>query len=272
MNMCLKLGSIGPDVVDLRARLAAQGFDPGSATSPTFDEALENEVRDFQAGHLGPDGRYLVTDGEVGGLTLWALNHASGAPQKSNLGDPVIPAGLTPLRAKVLEIAAAEYRAGVHEVPDGANQGDGVDKYIAGAGSAQWCCAFVSWCFHEAVGDWPFGHREFSTWAAWQWCKPRQMFKPIHQYEPIPGDFMLIQHSRRGSYTHTGHIGIVLAVLGREFNTIAGNEGNRVKLGLRDVGQSDLVGFLNVYAESEQGRDYQRGLVSRDRIGNIQTT
>lgn len=61
---------------------------------------------------------------------------------------------MTPLAAKVLEIAAAEI--GVKEDPPGSNRGARVDEYIRAGGldpqlgHYPWCACFVAYCLREA--------------------------------------------------------------------------------------------------------------------------
>lgn len=56
---------------------------------------------------------------------------------------------MTPLAQRVLEIAASELAAGVHESPAGSNRGPRVDQYVKSRGSplgVPWCAAFAAWC------------------------------------------------------------------------------------------------------------------------------
>ena len=54
--------SKGPEVVALRARLAAEGYDAGAAESATFDEPLRKAVRQFQLLHQLPVSGRLDAD------------------------------------------------------------------------------------------------------------------------------------------------------------------------------------------------------------------
>jgi hypothetical protein len=270
----LKVGDRGPEVQRLQELLVREGF-LRIVPNGIFEDATEKAVYDFQATHIGPDKKYLSTDGIVGPNTWWAIENPSGSNQRNNF-DPIIPKGLTPIRQKVLEIATHEYRSNIHEDPDGSNTGDGVTKYLPGF-PAQWCDCFINWVFKQATGKYPFGeHLEMSTWNSWQYSEKKGIYFKKETYTPYPGDFMLIQHKNAaGKWTHTGHIGIVSNVSANRkegFCTISGNEGNRVKLGHRYYTQQNIIGFINPYGSTENCPDFEKGLVTAQDISNIQTT
>ncbi len=268
----LKFGDEGDEVKVLQALLQSQGYF-AAAVLGHYQEKTRQAVIYFQQTHLGPDGKPLESDGEVGDDTWWALYHPSGAPQKSNI-PAVLPAGLTPIRTKVLEIAAAEHEAGVHEIPDGSNWGDGVMKYLEEGGSAAnpWCCFFWSWCVHHATGKYPFGEPMGHVLTTWREAKKKGWAMDKAGYAPVPGDaFVLLFTDDSGRLKGTGHIGLVLRVdkskNATAFNTVEGNCGNRVKVGRRGMDQSTLVGFINQYPTGEQPSGWETGLVSADDVG-----
>ena len=70
----IRLGDAGEAVADIQRKLMALGYDPGPADG-VFGRRTLNAVKAFQAQRVGPNGRPLVVDGEVGPLTAWALEH-----------------------------------------------------------------------------------------------------------------------------------------------------------------------------------------------------
>jgi hypothetical protein len=174
----------------------------------------------------------------------------------------------------VLGIAAAEHQAGVQEIPDGSNWGDGVTKYLqeGGAPPSPWCCFFWSWCVHQATGQHPLGEPMGHVLSTWRAATKKGWSREKGNYSPVPGDaFVMLYTNDAGKLTGTGHIGFVLRVdRAREatvFNTTEGNCGNRVKVGLRQICQSSLVGFINQYAQDEQPTDWETGLIAADDVG-----
>jgi hypothetical protein len=268
----LKFGDGGDEVKVLQALLQSQGFF-AAAVLGHFHEKTRQAVLYFQQTHLGQDGKPLEVDGEVGDDTWWALYYPSGAPQKSNI-PALLPAGLTPMRAKVLKIAAAEHQAGVHEIPDGSNWGDGVIKYLEKGGSPAnpWCCFFWSWCVYRALGEYAFGEPMGHVLTTWRRAKTKGFAMDKAGYAPVPGDaFVMLFKDDSGKLKGTGHIGFVLRVdkarNATAFNTVEGNCGNRVKVGRRQMDQSTLVGFINQYSLEKQPSGWKTGLVTAGDVG-----
>jgi hypothetical protein len=271
MRPRLGLGSKDSAVAELVSILRAQGFWSEAGTPATFDAEVERCVSDFQMTHLGPKGRPLASDGVVGDDTWWALANASGPAQHSGIR-AAVPKGLQPLRTKLLEVALAEHAKGVKEQPDGSNRGPDVDRYLPDFQRTKpegpaWCCFFYSWVAHEALGSWPLGKREGSCMAARELADGANLWIPKHQAaerkRPFPGDaFVMDKGSGRG------HIGYVLRVSedGEQINTLEGNCGNRVKLGLREVADPQLAGYID-NVPSEHGTDFERGVVQAPKVG-----
>jgi hypothetical protein len=259
----LQFGDSGDDVIEVQRILKEQGFFDG-ALYGNYRELTEAAVRYFQSTHIGPDGEYLEVDGIVGPATWWALKHPSGAPQRSFI-DPRIPDGLSPLREDVLKLAFEEHRKRVHEEPDGSNWGPEIKKYGGRRGWA-WCCLFVTWVWKRTG---VVGIKQASTYRLWQQAKKNGWFHPIRTENAaayIPGNALLWQYKRRdGSWTRTGHISILARVDddNREYNTVGGNEGNRVKFGKRSDRSKNLIGFINPFPENEQPHDFERGTLNR---------
>jgi Putative peptidoglycan binding domain/CHAP domain len=268
----LRLGYVGDEVKMLQSLLRSQGYF-AAVLGGHFQKKTRQAVLAFQRAHLGRDGKPLEVDGEVGDDTWWALYHPSGKPQKSNI-PAILPAGLTPMRAKVLKVAAAEHQAGIHEIPDGSNWGDGVIKYLEEGGSPAnpWCCFFWSWCVHRALGAHAFGKPMGSVLSTWQLAKTKGWAMDKTVYAPVPGDaFVMLYKDDSGKLKGTGHIGFVLradkARNPTAFNTVEGNCGNRVKVGRRQMDQSTLVGFINQYSQEKESRGWKTGLVTADDVG-----
>ncbi len=268
----LRSGDKGELVKVLQTLLQSQGYFSG-AIGGNFLEKTRQAVVYFQQTHLGPKGNALEVDGEVGPDTWWALFHPSGAEQRSHL--PSEPSTqLTPLRTKVLAVAAGEHQAGVREDPDGSNWGDGVIKYLKDAGSPgdPWCCFFWSWCVKNAGGQHPFGGPMGHVLTTWKKAQSKGWARDKADYSPIPGDaFVMLYRNSQGKFTGTGHIGFVLRVdktkNAKSFNTVEGNCGNRVKVGVRQMKESTLVGFINQYPADEQPVDWETGLVAASDVG-----
>lgn len=266
----LKFGKSGDEVKVLQSLLQSQGYFSGAVLG-NFREKTRQAVIYFQQTHLGRDGKPLEADGEVGDDTWWALYHPSGGPQTSGIPS-VPPDGLTPLRAKVLDLAAAEHQAGVREDPDGSNWGDGVVKYLkeGGSGPDFWCCFFWSWCVHHATNEYPFGQPMGHVLTTWRQAKAKGWAREKDKYSPVPGDAFVLLYTKAGKLTGSGHIGFVLRVDRKTnagaFNTVEGNCGNRVKVGRREMDQSTLVGFINQYADDEQPTNWETGLIAADDV------
>jgi hypothetical protein len=277
----LKRGSNNSAVTQVKAILRSQGFWSGSA-SQVFGPKMEAAVRYFQGTHLRPDGVFLKGDGVIGPMTWWALNNPSGAAQRSNINGPdqIAQSGdtspfdqkygrLSEKRQKFLRVLFDQYAQGVREIPDGSNQGDGVDKYIVGYGPVYWCALFVSWCYNAAFGSWPKNSREAGVRRWWNKAVAgNYAYKAKSSYKPVPGDLALW-----GFSGGAGHITTVVTVSddGNIFNSIGGNEGNRVKLGLRyRLEEPALLGFVDLFGDGPtSGSIYTGGLLEAGKTPNM---
>lgn len=261
-SVILRIGDAGPDVQYLQACLRSQGYYQ-DAPDGIFGPRTEASLVYFQQTHTGPDKKFLTDSGEIGrtGLsTWWALTNPSGEAQRSYL-DPRIPKGLPPGRVAILKTAMHDHRTGVKEIPDGANFGDGVSKYLVGIGPAYWCCYAVSYWCREATGAWPLGERFGLCLALWTRAKE---LNRTYQRDPVPGDvFVILYRNHEGDLTGAGHVGLVAATSkdGQQFCTLEGNAGNRVKAGLRSCPANLLVGFVDLFGDHQEAREhYRRGL------------
>ncbi len=262
MGETLKFGSTGPAVAVLAEKLAAHGCAPQppvSADNPEFHRGVENMVLYFQMTHLGPDGNWLDVDGIVGNGTWWALDNATGEPQRSFL-EAGIPDGIAGERRALLEAAIRQH--GVREDGHRPNRGVEVDKFIPENAldySPPWCCYFASWVTREVFGDDPVGKPVGSCYEAYRHAKELGRWEPNDGRVPTPGDAFVILHEDPETVDRcTGHIGFVLQVAedGRSFNTVEGNCGNRVKIGRRSLADPMLRGFINIVGDRP---DFARG-------------
>jgi hypothetical protein len=89
---------------------------------------------------------------------------------------------------------------------------------------------------------------------------------------PVPGDaFVMLYRNNRGKLTGLGHIGLVLATSqdAEKFNTGEGNAGNRVKISRRDVSQSTLVGYIDLFGDrADILPKFERGLLAQAEIAS----
>lgn len=225
----VRSGDKGEAVADVQRKLALLGYEPGPADG-FFGRRTQNAVKAFQAQHVGPNGRPLVVDGQVGPLTAWALERgktvepvpviAYGEEPPSSFGGSVV--GRTALLA-----AIAELKAGAGE-EGGNNSGPWVRTYLNGMAleGSSWCAAFVSWCYLRAADPMPFpytvGARKlFQEFKAKDWAH-----LPGSGYVPEPGDVIVWWRVRSAGWQ--GHTGLVHHVANGILYTIEGNRTSKV--------------------------------------------
>jgi hypothetical protein len=265
MGMTIRLltrGATGVEVVDIVYRLKKLGHFHNEVTS-TYSAEVEKAVTYFQMVSLGKDGSPLSVDGRVGKSTLWALKHATGVSQKSNL-DASMPKGVGGKREQVLLTALQEHMLGAKESPNGSNRGKLVDKYYPkfmrskfvgkDGGGAAWCAFFFNWCVTQTMNlpwDGYFG----SCYSLWKKSNDLGLAYRAGERMPRPGDAFLIfkPSPMDGGHPKSGHVGLVLRVNkeGTVINTVEGNCGNRVKVGRREV--KDIACFIDYIND---GLDY----------------
>jgi hypothetical protein len=242
LAMIVKQGDTGLAVGRVQQALSEAGYaiPPSENTAQLFDVGTLDAVRAFQASHLGPDSKPLVTDGVVGDKTWWALQHPGGADafiadgwkfDASTVRDAVKPA-----------LVAAAAQISVHEDPDGSNDGPLVRQFtMPGFIGDPWCALFTSWAFTHLIGGSPFG-RIASTWALYEWADAHGLILPAAAI-PQAGDIFVVLHGVRTDPNHRGHTGMLCGgdLGGGNFPTIAGNESNAVRGGIR---QRDAVSAI----------------------------
>lgn len=230
--MLLKLGSQGPEVAALINRLRALGFalPPGNL----YDSTVKKSVEAFQVGHVDASGTPLVVDGKVGLHTDWAINAAitGAAPAPIDFGLPPLPPGGSAAGRAALAVAMREMAAGRGEI--GANNsGPDVAAYLAPAGLGtpnNWCAAFVSHCFREALGhNAVFGYLPGAQAVYNKMAQLGYAYGATLSYPPQPGDIIVWRRVDPNDPTTTGwygHIGLVHSFANGNLWTIEGNRGS----------------------------------------------
>lgn len=206
----------------------------------TFGDGTYDAVRSFQASHLGPAGKPLSEDGVVGDETWWSLQHPGGGVSYLAKGWIYSP---TEARDEVRPALDAAYsQIGVHEVPDGSNDGPLIRQFTdPGFIGSPWCALFASWAFAKLPGGCPFG-RIAGTWALYEWAEAHGLLVPAAA-PVLPGDIGVILRGARNDPNHRGHVMPICTDLGNgQLATIAGNESNAVRGGVRD--RSSLSAIL----------------------------
>lgn len=257
------------DVVLLKRILRNSGFWTG-ANKEYFGSLTDDAVRYFQSTHIDEDGKFLVVDGEVGPKTWWALFNASGDSQRNGIEAP--QGGefddrygtLSRDRQVFLDKAFKLHRDGTKEIPDGSNTGDGVTKLLCGFPPSPWCCLMVSWLYRETTGEHPLGRTKAHVQTFWKEAKSLGMTMS-RDSAPAPGD-LLVWGFPGGS----GHISVIVAMSpsGKTLNTIGGNEGNRVKLGVRKpYEERHLLGYIRLFDDAPS--NFQRRLIEQAEAGEL---
>jgi hypothetical protein len=180
-----------------------------------------------------------------------------------------IPAGLSPERQRICEVALAEIGTG--EVPFASNRGP-CERYMPAwqinalrqrdreegrtVLGPPWCAFFVCWVWHQALGQHPLGAHVGGVAAMRGRAMERHLYLPMDPdadliVGPAPGDaFVMLADDGR-----SGHTGIILRVSpdGREWVTCEGNTGHRVRVGRRKVGATRMRGVISVMADMGHG-------------------
>jgi hypothetical protein len=174
--------------------------------------------------------------------------------------DPRIPAGLGWARRSILEVALAELDKGVRETR--ANDGPEIRKYRpTWAAPGPWCAWFAGWVARQATGDYLPGGRLGKCDRLMSAAKLVGLWVPKDDGAlPVPGDAFVMDTD--GAAGTNGHIGFVLRVSvdGRTINTVEGNTGNRVRLGVRSLADVRILGWIcTVPAEPSLG--VERGTI-----------
>lgn len=258
-------GDSGFGVVEVQTVLMRQGFlrPLNSAETGHFGPLTESAVIHFQQTRVGPLKSPLRVTGRVDAATRWALEHASGEDQRLHI-DARLPAGLTPKRQRLLEVALKLHALNIREQPNGSNSGPYIDDcfppYLLNKPLPRepWCCFWAHHLCHLAHGEYPLGVRLGSCYRAYVLAKSKGV---LRMADPTPGDMGVMLHrGEDGRLNMRGHMVIVLRVGdgGSRINTLEGNCGNRFALNVRRI--DTFAGFINFYGEDEQPLDYERGV------------
>jgi hypothetical protein len=260
----LDRGARNAHVVTAKALLNSQGFNAGSGNH--FDQQMLDALVAFQGSHVGPDGTPLNAIGRVGRRTWWALYNPSGPAQRAYVqlvpGAPVLPPNIPSLRRAVVEAGLALWRSNVREIPDGSNWGDGVSTLLKRVGQmspAAWCAFCASDIHFTGTGERLLGRHRGRVRDIWDEAVRRGWaFEKGSGYTPRPGDLgVTLYRNTRGQLNGMGHIWHVIALgprsgRGRAYNHLGGNEGNRLKLGLRNTADESLFGWINPFGDHDQ--------------------
>lgn len=128
------------------------------------------------------------------------------------------------LALKALEYAIKEMKAGAGEIGEN-NSGPFIEKYLNGLCEppANWCSAFISWCFSEASKElniqMPFKYN-LSAKSMFNEFKKMGQIKLI---TPEPGNIIFFW--REDPKGWMGHVGIVKEILVDQLKCIEGNKG-----------------------------------------------
>ncbi len=221
----LSFGDTGPAVLDLARLLVSRNSLTEPNVGSEFNRALRQAIKDFQARHLDPRGRPLVIDGIVGPLTRWALTHPDRTdPFLLTPGVPDPPPGPATRGRDALEIALLEIKSGAGEV--GANNsGPSVEKYLSGRAStpANWCAAFVCWCFAQHPGPAPFRFTLGARGLRNTFRRRGWLIEPSWENPLLPGDLVFWWRDQPSSWK--GHVGLVHHVADGILYTVEGNKG-----------------------------------------------
>ena len=223
MVLPLKLHSQGADVSALTELLVQRGF--LAEATPSFDARVKTAVMGFQSQNLDERGLPLKVDGIVGPVTWWALTHPRVNVVTHDTDLPgKLPAGGSARGRAALKVALAEMAAGA--VESGANNaGPFVRKYLNGIidPPADWCAAFVSWCYDQHPAGCPYGY-SLGARDVLKRCRARGWGYDHRTEPPQPGDIVVW---RRGPIDGwQGHVGLVYeATPGGMLYTIEGNKG-----------------------------------------------
>jgi hypothetical protein len=135
----------------------------------------------------------------------------------------------TPCTSRI--IATAEQEIGVHEQPDGSNDGARIRTYqsVTGAYRAPWCASFVQWVLKTA-GYGTIADRSATVFYITDYAYTHGWSHAIAR----PGALV-------GFLNDQGHIGIVKSVTAHGFYSIEGNHSNRVAEVYRRIGEVPMV-------------------------------
>ena len=174
---------------------------------------------------------------------------------------PIEPAALLPERA--VRRSLAELERGAGESPRGSNAGPDVRMYFAGVvrdgkplklESGDWCAAAACWAAHieRRSAEEPIPHEwRASGIEIQQDAEKIGAWRPVAdvragKWTPARGDLALWQRGEAGSWQR--HVARLLEVEGSAFRTIGANEDNAWRIAPHDLGEPNLLGFVDYTA------------------------
>lgn len=259
------VGDRSPHIAVAKSILRSQGYDiqrlPTDRKDEDFTASFAAELAAFQGSHTGKDGKPLAAIGRLGPKTWWALHNPSGAPQRAFMTQIKDVTNTTPERETFVQTLIGHWRENVFERPDGSNWGDGVTKILTHAGGPRaWCMHSISYDWKKAFGEYPLGKDHGHVLTFVNACKAKG-FTRGKDYMPEPGDLgFTLYTGPRGHLTGSGHIWAVVAIEKprrgvMRYNHVGGNEGNRLKLGLRTTADESLSGWINLFGDAHLPTD-----------------
>ena len=223
----LRMNGTGAGVVQLTTLLKSRGY--LSEVKRVFDKDVRMAVKEFQSRHVDERGEPLVVDAVVGPLTWWALENSDNTEILVRPIPQVLAAmpetGGSPRGREALAAALSEMKKGAKEV--GANNsGPWIEKYLNGiiAPPANWCAAFVSWCFSRHPEGIPFKYSLGARDIRSQFRRKGWLYEVSNGVVPEPGDIIVWWRDQPNG--RKGHIGLVHSYSpGGILYTVEGNKG-----------------------------------------------
>lgn len=240
----LRLGATGSNVRELSKTLKGLGYYFGVETA-TFDHAVWMAVRAFQMQNVDAVGRPLVVDGVAGPVTLAAIAARVDGPR---VNPPVVsvsmPGGGSATARGALKVAIEEIGKGEE---GGNNKGPHVKKYLNGIVDppAEWCAAFVSYCFKNSGQPMPYGYSLGARDVLKRMKDKGFGIEVDAAHPPLPGDVIVWWRNAPSGWQ--GHVGIVHSYKDGLVHTIEGNKAPKVSKFTYTLGAIDkLLGFARV--------------------------
>lgn len=274
LKRVLKYGMSGEDVKLVQTILQKEGYFKGTPLG-NFKKLTQDALLYFQNTHIDADGQFLEPDGKVGAKTWWALHNANGAAQRNFIptdeGKQAVASSPDTPRNKFLAKLYAMHAQGIREIPDGSNYGDGVTPIVNACGFSYgifWCLAAQSYAFKESIGEKPLGAMHVGCATFWNEAVKVGKAHRKGSYKPIPGDIAIYNYGRgltsKGLLSGSGHAAGVARVArdGSQFNALEGNIGNRFKHSIRNVSESTLIGFVNLFGDENNRPSFPEGVTS----------
>lgn len=251
----LKTGDRGSNVLHLKALLHAKGLLPESDDNQFYAGTAET-VKVYQATHLGPDGKFLIETekpGVVGENTWKALEGAFDQKQ----GAPVptlkqVPVSSTSPRKLFLNQLIKWYKAGVKEVPKGANADNGgvisqMEKFHGMSGQP-WCAMAINYAHYLVFGKTPPWGKMARVCDIWDLAKSKGLTLPANSVI-CPGDIGVYISGglKKNGYavSSDGHIFTLTGGSSTRITSIDGNSDDRIRAA--DRARSYMVGIIRLW-------------------------